>query len=426
MVLFDNFITDALNNKKYALAIFCDLRKAFETVNHDILLNKLQMMGVRENELDWFKNYLSGRKQFVFIDGKCSSLRDIMLGVPQGSILGPLLFLIYINDLPSCTSLFSLLFADDTNLLAQAGSPEELFEYVNIEFNKVYNYFQKNHLSIHPSKTNYMVFSNNKHEDFSKFTITLDGRHPDQASPLIDKQCLKQITTHSDVPAVRFLGLYIDPHLNYKYHMSIIKKKISNALYFMRTARNLIDVKSLTSLYYSLIHSHLVYAIQVWSSGHRESINTIFKMQKKAIRIIHSLPYNAHTESFFKISKILPLPKMIEYFGLQFMQHFSQDFLPTLLRSVWTTNANRNNGNRYYQLRNSDDIYLPTSRLNSFERHPLYYFPKIWTNFTEYDIKIQREKAIFNSMLKKHLLNLLADNYSCDRLLCPTCHLTRQ
>ncbi len=237
------------------------------------------------------------------------------------------------------------------------------------------------------------------------------------------KHCLKQITIYSDVPAVRFLGLYIDPLLNYKYHMSTIMKKISNALYFMRTAKNLLDAKSLTSLYYSLIHSHLVYAIQVWSSGNRDSINTLFKMQKKAIRIIHSLPYNAHTESFFKISKILPLPKMVEFFGLQFMQQFTQDFLPTMLRSVWTTNANRNQGIRHYQLRNYDDFYLPISRLTSFERHPLYQFPKMWTNFTEHGIKIQRDKCVFNSMLKKYLLNLLADNYVCDRLLCPSCHL---
>ncbi len=95
------------------------------------------------------------------------------------------------------------------------------------------------------------------------------------------------------------------------YHISTIRKKISSSLYFMRSARNILSKKSLTSIYYSLIHSHLIYGIQVWSSCNNDYINGLFKLQKKAIRIIHSLPYNGHTESYFKKSNILPLPKLI-------------------------------------------------------------------------------------------------------------------
>jgi hypothetical protein len=118
MVHFLNNISNALNEKKHTVAIFCDLRKAFDTVNHDILLKKLFKMGIRGVELHWFRDYLSNRKQFVFLDGKSSSLLDILIGVPQGSILGPLLFLLYINDLPLCTELMLILFADDTTLSA--------------------------------------------------------------------------------------------------------------------------------------------------------------------------------------------------------------------------------------------------------------------------------------------------------------------
>ena len=133
MILLDNFVTDALNSKKYAMAIFCDLRKAFDTVNHTILLSKLEKIGIRNRELKWFKNYLSGRRQFVSVNGVCSSFLEVLLGVPQGSILGPLLFLIYINDLPGCSNFFTLLFADDTTLLAKADSPEELYSIANNE-----------------------------------------------------------------------------------------------------------------------------------------------------------------------------------------------------------------------------------------------------------------------------------------------------
>jgi ribonuclease P/MRP protein subunit RPP40 len=119
------------------LAIFCDLRKAFDTVNHGILLKKLSKVGVHGTELKWLENYLSERKQFVQVNGSPCNLLNILLGVPQGSILGPLLFLIYINDLPLCSKLCSYLFADDTTILASKLSTDALFTFINEEFRKI-------------------------------------------------------------------------------------------------------------------------------------------------------------------------------------------------------------------------------------------------------------------------------------------------
>ena len=133
MIHLTNFLTNAINEKKHSLAIFCDLRKAFDCCDHSILLAKLHKYGIRGAELSWFESYLSDRKQFVTVNGKNSKLINVLLGVPQGSILGPLLFLLYINDLPLASNLFTLLFADDTTLLASADSFESLNLFVNTE-----------------------------------------------------------------------------------------------------------------------------------------------------------------------------------------------------------------------------------------------------------------------------------------------------
>jgi hypothetical protein len=150
MLLFMNHVTVALEKKQHTVAIFCDLRKAFDCCSHEILLRKLKKLGICDISMNWFKSYLSDRTQFVSIHSENSSSRSINIGVPQGSILGPLLFLIYINDLPLCSLFVTLLFADDTTLLLSHCDINVLQIMVNEEFRKICNYFRHNKLSLHP------------------------------------------------------------------------------------------------------------------------------------------------------------------------------------------------------------------------------------------------------------------------------------
>ena len=181
------------------------------------------------------------------------------------------------------------------------------------------------------------------------------------------------------------------------------------------------------TLYYSLVHSHLIYAIQIWSCCSAQLIKLLYLKQKNAIRVINNSAYNAHTENLFKSCRILPLPKLIDFFKLQFMFQFKQNLLPHSFTNVWITNDARrlhleNNDNLFnYRLRNDDDLYLPPARLSSTEKFPLACFPRLWSSFDNHEIKIQSNKSIFNNMLKNHFLNQLQSNYTCERLLCPHC-----
>ena len=263
MVHFLNYISNAFEKKHHVLAVFCDLRKAFDTVDHAILFKKLYNIGIRGAQLKWFKDYLTDRKQFV--NGKSSSMLNLSMGVPQGSILGPLLFLIYINDLPYASALYSLLFADDTTLLASGPDIDMLFNHVNSEFNKITHFFRLNKLALHPNKTSYVIFTNSQAARSTECQLYINNNNPN--SPCNENLILpiKRITGDDEYPSVKFLGINFDPQLTFKHHVQSISKKISSSLYFLRSAKHVLTKNALTSIYYSLVHSHLIYGILIWS-----------------------------------------------------------------------------------------------------------------------------------------------------------------
>jgi Reverse transcriptase (RNA-dependent DNA polymerase) len=423
---FLNFITKAFNDKEHCLAIFCDLRKAFDTVDHKILLTKLHNLGIQGLELKWFENYLSGRKQFVVINGKASTLREIILGVPQGSILGPLLFIIYVNDLAKTSELFASLFADDTKLLAKNSDPKTLNDFVNSEFYKINTFFRAHRLSLHASKTKFMVFTNSPTVYNFNFEIVINnnnlgGNDPNLILPI------QRVNNESDVPYIKFLGVSMDCNLNFKQHIQQISKKISSGLYFIRTAKNNLTPRALKFLYYSLVHCHLIYAIQIWSCSAPSNLKCLIVLQKSAVRLISSSSYNAHTEPLFKSLRVLPFNDLVLFFKIQFMQQFKQGFLPNSFKDEWTSIAARfqDPDANPMELRNLnlDNFEVPFARLSSTERFPLTSFPRAWNNFEDFEIKTIHNKIDFNFKLKQFLLDKLDANFRCTRLLCPHCHL---
>lgn len=415
-----NKIAEAINKKEYTIGIFCDLTKAFDMVPIRLLITKLNKIGVRGSASTWFYNYLSKRQQFVQIENEKSSLLEVESGVPQGSILGPILFLIFFNDLLKSSSLFMLLFCDDTTILASGPNLNELVNKVNIELRKISQWFRSNGMALHPLKTKFTVFhSPGQVIPWDEINLVIDENDPNCSNYNLDlKKKLEYVNNDSDIPAVKFLGVYFDPTLSFKYHIDQLNIKLSKALFLLRRAKNILDVDSLTSLYFSTFHSHLIYGILIYSSAVPTVLNSLIIKQKMAIRCISNSKYNAHTAPLFKKFNILPFDFLVKYFQLQFMHDYKFNQLPRSFNSVWRTVAE---SNVLYPMRNNQDYRIVRARICLTERLPICKFPKIWNEYHSDILKNIFSKNAFKSKLRKDLLEAI--DIVCTRLLCPICHL---
>ena len=323
----------------------------------------------------------------------------------------------------------ALLFADDTALYAEADNIDSLINLVNTEFQKVCNYFRMNKLSLHPAKTKYLIFSHSKTVQERDFSIVINNNNDDFKDPSLIYE-ISRVTNSDQTPTIKYLGVFFDPSLNFKFQIQNISKKISRALFSLRCVKNFLPAPALKSLYYALVHCHLIYACEIWSCTFKSNLLPLVKKQKAALRIICNEKFNAHTEHLFKKNEILPLNLLIESMKIKFIQNSAQKILPPSFDSVWLKNRARHHEDQApdlehqdgIQLRNYDDFFIPFSRTDQSSFFPLSSFPKLW-NLLPDEIKILRNKIEFNNKLKNHYLAQLNDRVSCDRMLCPTCHL---
>jgi hypothetical protein len=257
----------------FAIGIFLDLRKAFDVCSHPILLAKLQKMGITGTALKWFESYLTGRTQCVELNDVLSDPKAINISVIQGSILGPILFLCYINDIWRATVLFLLLFADDTAGLAKGKNLNELIVYVNEELQKLANWLRANKMAVNVQKTKYVIFRTREQEiahDIQPVVFNNNEigkiQNPEKITPL------QRIYGGSDSTSYKLLGVLFDEYLSFDDHISSIKSKISKGLYCMNCLKNFLPVSALKTLYFSLIHPHISYCINIYEVNSESNV----------------------------------------------------------------------------------------------------------------------------------------------------------
>ena len=388
------------------MGIFLDFKKAFDTVSHAILLNKLKNFGITGVAHKWFASYLSGRKQCVDLNGILSSSKDINISVLQGSILGPILFLCFINDLPNCTLLSSFLFADDTAVLASHKNLNELVTLVNNELQKISNWLRSNRMAINVSKTKYILFrTRGKKFELQDLDVRLNTNEigKDENPALVFP--LERVHSNHENPAMRsykLLGVHFDEYLSFEQHVSFLCAKLSKMLFCIRRAVNHLSENSLKSLYIAFIHSNLLYCSNIVSCTSKSNIQKITKIQKKAIRVITKSNYNDHTAPLFQRLGLMTYENIITYNRLVFMHSIEYNYAPISFSNTWQKNSVRNNE---YNLRNNDDFVLMPARIELFKKIPIYSLAFEWNSLG--DLKFQYNKITFQIALKYHLLNPL-------------------
>ena len=306
-------IRKALDSNNFACGIFIDLQKAFDTVDHQILLRKLEHYGIRGIANDWFKSYLLNRQQFVSINGFDSKKQNIKLGVPQGSVLGPLLFLIYINDLHQSVK-FSTThhFADDTNLLIIDKTIKQIQKKINIDLKLLCGWLKANKISLNASKTELIIFRDPKKKINFDPKIKIDG--------------IKLIPCRF----VKYLGILIDDHLNWHAHASALSPRLSRAIGMLRIIRHYVTFEILRMIYFGIFSSILMYNCQIWGQTNG-IVKKLQILQNKALRVINFKPYFSSATPLFKNNEILKIEDNVSLQNFIFAHDSLNNNLPSTL-----------------------------------------------------------------------------------------------
>ena len=372
--------------------IFLDLQKAFDTVNHTILCSKLSYYGFRGKINDLIQSFLSNRHQYVTINGFDSSQLEIKCGVPQGSTLGPLLFLLYINDLRySLKKSIASHFADDTSITFSSKKIKTVETILNTDLKSISDWLKANRLSLNVDKSKLLIFRSKQRKlDLNNISIKIEG------SRLIP------------CDSVKYLGLYLDKNLSWDFHVNQLSKKLSRTNGILSKIRHFVTMKILISLYYSIFYSHILYGCSVWSMTTKSNLDIITVLQKKCIRIMNHAPFNSHTNELFIKNELIKLEDIIKIEQLKLVFDFKIKKLPIDLKNLFQLNSEIHT----HLTRNviNEGIYVPQINTSSYGNNSIRYSaPVIWNALIKNSNEINNIKTLLK--LKLYLKNYYLSKY---------------
>ena len=306
-----NKLLHNFEEKKHTCAIFLDLKKAFDTVSHDILIRKLQKFGIRGVALSLLTSYLTGRLHYVKMSHTKSDVRTLRFGVPQGSVLGPLLFLIFINDLPNCTKFAVTLFADDTFLSMESHNFARLQMDVNQELKKVHDWLIANKLTLNVIKSKFMLLSNKRNICKDNFKVKLNGSKLERCS------------------SYKYLGVYFDDKLDWKTHVNYVCEKIGKVCGFLSKLRYCANKEVLKMVYFALVQSHIQYCNIVWGTAPQTSLAPLVAIQNRVVRILNFAPFlSRNVQQFYDDFGVMNLEQIHKFATGKFMYKLASHQLP--------------------------------------------------------------------------------------------------
>jgi hypothetical protein len=367
-----SIISENLDRSRKTLAVFLDLAKAFDTVDHTILLGKLECYGIRGVMNEMFKQYLSNRTQYVKIRNEMSDPRTIEFGVPQGTILGPVLFLVYINDIfdsEVCGTLIS--FADDTAILFHSDTVESLIEKTETGIKIVHNWLNSNLLTLNLDKTVFIPFSCYENQNYKQIEIKIHSQTC-KPTPNLNQRNQKCLCyTIKNVEDTKYLGVQIDSHINWKKHIGNTVSKLRNLSYTFYRLRSVLNLRNLRIVYFALVQSAISYAILAWGGASKSHVEKLNTGQNSIIKTMHKLPRQFSTSLLYQETKL---------------SNVQQLFLKSLLIYTYKTNLGNQNHQSYLETRSQkfNKIKVPTKYTTLGQRQADYLGPTIYNQLPKH------------------------------------------
>ena len=355
---FLNFVYSHIDQGKYVFTLFFDLSIAFDTINRSFLLSKLYNMGFRGNILNWIDSYLSNRKMIVKYKNICSNTKSVNLGVPQGSVLGPLLFLLYVNDLSqNIKNGHTTMYADDTTVVVAADSVDMLREKIINVRHDMEEWCKSNGLILNINKTVYMNIYNRKPVPYTfanSLNILISDRH-------------------------KFLGTMIDPTLTYECHVDYVCAKLNSAYFAILNLKNTLDEVGLMSVYYSLAYSHISCNVISW--GCSSMCDRVLASQKRILRLIFNLKPMESCRTTFMTKKILT------FFGIYIYKCAAFVIKNKPLFKILGSTG-------HYNVRNNNTLLVPKHKTSMYKDSPTYNCIKIYNKLPKELKSLHNQKCL--------------------------------